>query len=136
MNIVVYGAGAIGSLFGAFLSKENDVTLVGREEHILAVREKGLRIIGLTHMNVEPKTATSEAGTSSTEQELTRILLKRSNSKRKRSGSSCPPPEPPCYRRAPNASIPPWTIRSWHVGMGSFYVRWLKLRVRWMIASI
>ena len=55
MRILVFGAGAIGSLFGAKLSKYNDVTLLGREEHIQKIRERGLVIRGKTraifHLN-------------------------------------------------------------------------------------
>lgn len=59
MRIVVLGAGAIGSLFGAFLSKGNDVTLIGRAPHVRAVIENGLRIAGKTAMRAEPKAVTS-----------------------------------------------------------------------------
>jgi 2-dehydropantoate 2-reductase len=45
-KIFVLGAGAIGSLSGAFLSKKNDVTLIGEKEHIQAIKSKGLRISG------------------------------------------------------------------------------------------
>ncbi len=41
------GAGAIGSVFGGFLSNSQDVTLIGREAHISAIREKGLKISGI-----------------------------------------------------------------------------------------
>lgn len=61
MKIVVFGAGAIGSLFGAFLSKDNEVTLVGREEHMLAVRKNGLRITGKTEMKATPRSSASAA---------------------------------------------------------------------------
>jgi 2-dehydropantoate 2-reductase len=65
MRIVVFGAGAIGSLFGGLLSKDNDVTLVGREQHMIAVRDDGLRITGKTETSVKPRVATSaeESGT-------------------------------------------------------------------------
>lgn len=53
MNIVVMGAGAIGSLFGAFLSKKNDVVLVGRSSHVNAINKKGLKIKGKTQLNVK-----------------------------------------------------------------------------------
>ncbi len=48
MNIVVFGAGAIGSLFGAILSKQNKVFLIGRKEHVDVINKKGLKIKGLT----------------------------------------------------------------------------------------
>ena len=40
MNIVIIGAGAIGSLFGALLSKKNNVLLIGREKHVAAIKKK------------------------------------------------------------------------------------------------
>ncbi|HXQ78891.1 MAG TPA: 2-dehydropantoate 2-reductase [Thermoplasmata archaeon] len=47
MKILVLGAGAVGSLLGAELQEGgNSVTLVGRPEHVAAVREHGLRISG------------------------------------------------------------------------------------------
>ncbi len=43
------GAGSIGSLFGGFLAKNgNDVTLIGREDHINAIRNNGLKINGVS----------------------------------------------------------------------------------------
>ena len=45
-KIIVLGAGAIGSIYGALLSKKNDVTLVGNEAHADAVNSKGLSISG------------------------------------------------------------------------------------------
>lgn len=45
-KIFVLGAGAIGSVYGAFLSKRNDVTLVGNKKHVEAVNSKGLTISG------------------------------------------------------------------------------------------
>src|SRR5204863_2876920 len=47
MEIIVLGAGAIGSLYGAKLATGNEVTLVGRAEHVAAINEHGLRIEGL-----------------------------------------------------------------------------------------
>lgn len=48
MNIVVFGSGAIGSLFGALLAKQNTVVLVGRAPHITSIQQKGLLINGKT----------------------------------------------------------------------------------------
>jgi len=53
MNIVILGAGAIGSLFGALLSKKNNVILIGRNSHIQAIGKKGLDIEDKTQMNVK-----------------------------------------------------------------------------------
>lgn len=48
MQIVVIGAGAIGSVYGAKLSARHDVTLVGRPEHVRAIQQNGLRLEGGT----------------------------------------------------------------------------------------
>jgi 2-dehydropantoate 2-reductase len=47
MRILVFGAGALGSLVGAFLSKHHEVHLVARPGHAQAIKENGLRIGGL-----------------------------------------------------------------------------------------
>ena len=46
MKVIILGAGAIGSLYGAKLSKLNDVTLVGRQEHVDKINKDGLKISG------------------------------------------------------------------------------------------
>ena len=51
MNIVILGAGAIGSLFGALLSKKNNVMLIGRPPHVNAIRKGSLKIEGKTQFN-------------------------------------------------------------------------------------
>ena len=48
MEIVVIGAGAIGSVYGAKLSAQHDVTLVGRPDHVRAIQQHGLRLEGGT----------------------------------------------------------------------------------------
>ena len=55
MKIVIFGAGAIGSLFGALLSKNNDVLLFGRKSHINKIKCSGLEIKGLTNLKVKIK---------------------------------------------------------------------------------
>ena len=45
---MVFGAGALGSLVAARLSAAHNVTLVGRREHVLAIRTSGLRVTGRT----------------------------------------------------------------------------------------
>ncbi|SEQ81048.1 ketopantoate reductase family protein [Natrinema salaciae] len=47
MEIVVFGAGSLGSLVGGLLAREHDVTLVARGDHANAVRESGLRLEGV-----------------------------------------------------------------------------------------
>ncbi|MGE0865650.1 MAG: ketopantoate reductase family protein, partial [Vicinamibacterales bacterium] len=46
VNIVVLGAGAIGSAYGYQLSRHHDVTLVGTAAHMQAISDGGLRIEG------------------------------------------------------------------------------------------
>jgi 2-dehydropantoate 2-reductase len=53
MNIVIVGAGTIGSLFGALLAKKNTVVLVGRAPHITAIQHNGLNITGKTHLHAK-----------------------------------------------------------------------------------
>ncbi len=45
-KIIVLGAGAVGSSYGALLSKENEVTLVGNRAHVDAINSKGLLVEG------------------------------------------------------------------------------------------
>jgi 2-dehydropantoate 2-reductase len=52
MQIIVLGAGAIGSLYGAKLAAANDVILVGRPEHAAAINSRGLRIEGIESQTV------------------------------------------------------------------------------------
>lgn len=52
------GAGAIGSLYGAKLAADNDVTLVGRAEHVATINSHGLRIEGIESQVVRIRGAT------------------------------------------------------------------------------
>jgi len=45
-NVIVLGAGAIGSYYGSLLSREADVLLVGRKRHVDAVNAGGLEVSG------------------------------------------------------------------------------------------
>jgi 2-dehydropantoate 2-reductase len=47
MRIIILGAGAIGSFYGAKLADRNDVTLVGRPDHVRAIQQNGLHIEGI-----------------------------------------------------------------------------------------
>lgn len=58
VDILVFGAGAIGSFFGGLLSVRHDVTLIGREDHMKAVRAHGLRMTGKTVRLMKPRSAT------------------------------------------------------------------------------
>lgn len=59
MNIVIVGAGAIGSLFGTFLAKKNNVVLLGRTPHVRAIQQNGLHIKGKT--NVDAKLSATDS---------------------------------------------------------------------------
>ena len=58
MKIIVLGAGGIGSLVGGFLSKDNDVVLIGREKHVNEINKNGLTISGAINENFKVKAAT------------------------------------------------------------------------------
>jgi 2-dehydropantoate 2-reductase len=47
VTVIVLGAGAIGSFYGAKLSARHDVTLVARREHVERILADGLRVTGL-----------------------------------------------------------------------------------------
>lgn len=58
MEVVVFGAGSLGSLVGGLLARSNDVTLVGRDPHMAAVREGGLRVTGVKSFGCQPAATT------------------------------------------------------------------------------
>jgi 2-dehydropantoate 2-reductase len=62
MEILVYGAGSLGSLLGGVLSRAHDVTLVGRNPHVAAVRDSGLRITGVETADAHPSATTDGRG--------------------------------------------------------------------------
>ncbi|NEU59075.1 ketopantoate reductase family protein [Halorussus sp. MSC15.2] len=62
MEIVVFGAGSLGSLVGGLLAREHAVTLVGRDPHVAAVRESGLRVGGRFDFAVRPGATTDGTG--------------------------------------------------------------------------
>ena len=55
MNILVFGAGAIGSFFGGMLSKKENVILLGRNDHVDEINKNGLRISGKTNLKARIK---------------------------------------------------------------------------------
>jgi 2-dehydropantoate 2-reductase len=59
MEIIVLGAGAIGSLYAARLAAGNNVTLVGRPAHVAAINSHGLRIEGRESGRVRVRAATA-----------------------------------------------------------------------------
>jgi 2-dehydropantoate 2-reductase len=72
MDIVVFGAGSLGSLLGGLLAREHPVTLVGRDPHVRRVREDGLRIEGAIETTVQPNVDTEPP----TEADLALICVK------------------------------------------------------------
>ena len=70
MQIIVLGAGAIGSLYGAKLATDNDVLLVGRPEHVAAINAHGLRIEG-----IEPQTVRVPAAATVTQIDANALVL-------------------------------------------------------------
>jgi 2-dehydropantoate 2-reductase len=58
MQIIVLGAGAIGSLYGAKLAVNNDVTLIGRAGHVRAIEENGLQIEGIETKTIPVRAVT------------------------------------------------------------------------------
>ena len=54
MEILVFGAGSLGSLLGGLLARNHEVTLVGRNPHVRAVEEGGLRLSGHVETTVSP----------------------------------------------------------------------------------
>ncbi|ARS89780.1 ketopantoate reductase family protein [Natrarchaeobaculum aegyptiacum] len=58
MEIVVFGAGSLGSLVGGVLARAHEVTLVGRPDHVDALRSDGLRVTGQLEAHVTPSATT------------------------------------------------------------------------------
>ncbi|MFL6584292.1 MAG: ketopantoate reductase family protein [Chthoniobacterales bacterium] len=59
MRIIVLGAGAIGSLYGAKLAPANDVTLIARPKHVAAIESHGLKVDGIDSNIIRVRAATS-----------------------------------------------------------------------------
>jgi 2-dehydropantoate 2-reductase len=56
MKIVILGAGALGSLFGAHLARVGaDVTLIAREARAKVIQERGITVTGLANFTVPVK---------------------------------------------------------------------------------
>ena len=61
MRFIVFGAGAVGSVVAARLAEVHEVSLVGRQDHVDAIRERGLRISGHTQIEQRSLTAVTHA---------------------------------------------------------------------------
>src|SRR5438309_9069175 len=59
VEILVFGAGAMGSFIGGMLSRRHNVVLIGRSEHVDAIRAHGLRIMGKTSVIAKPDASTT-----------------------------------------------------------------------------
>lgn len=59
MEICVFGAGSLGTLIGGLLAREHSVTLVGREPHVSAVAEDGVKITGKIEETTYPEARTT-----------------------------------------------------------------------------
>ena len=57
-RILVLGAGAIGSIYGAFLSQKNNVALIGNKTHVESINSSGLRITGDANETIQVKAET------------------------------------------------------------------------------
>jgi len=57
MDVIVVGAGSLGSLVGGLLAREHAVTLVGREAQVAAIEADGLTISGAIDATVHPSAA-------------------------------------------------------------------------------
>ncbi len=64
MEIVVFGAGSLGSLLGGLLAREHAVTLVGRDPHVETVAESGLRLSNRIDATVDITATTDGTGLS------------------------------------------------------------------------
>lgn len=62
MELVVFGAGSLGSLVGGLLARVHEVTVVGRDPHVTRVRESGLRVTGELDAHVHPDAVTDGRG--------------------------------------------------------------------------
>src|SRR3989338_2112444 len=60
MKIAIIGAGALGSLVGAYLSTQHQVLLYGRREHVEAVNKDGLHTSGIRGEMVYDLPATTD----------------------------------------------------------------------------
>jgi 2-dehydropantoate 2-reductase len=66
VRIVILGAGALGSVIGAFLSRADaDVVLIGRPPHVKRIQQRGLRVKGLQTFTARVEATTDAASVDS-----------------------------------------------------------------------
>jgi 2-dehydropantoate 2-reductase len=59
VDVLVFGAGSLGSLVGGLLARQHRVTLVGRDPHVGTVAAEGLTVDGEIECHVEPDGVTA-----------------------------------------------------------------------------
>jgi 2-dehydropantoate 2-reductase len=59
MNVIVLGAGAIGSVYAAKLAANHDVIVIGRGAHVDAINRSGLHVIGHEVLTARVRAATA-----------------------------------------------------------------------------
>lgn len=57
--MLIFGAGAVGSILGAFLTRAHDVILVGREPQVQAIRRAGLAVEGKEQFKIRAEARTN-----------------------------------------------------------------------------
>jgi len=55
MKVCVFGAGSLGSAIGGMLAQKHEVTLIGRRQHVDAVRRDDLQLLGAVSRKVTVK---------------------------------------------------------------------------------
>ena len=58
MHVIVFGAGAIGSVYAAKLAARHDVIVVGRPAHVAAINRDGLRMVGREEVTAHVRAVT------------------------------------------------------------------------------
>jgi 2-dehydropantoate 2-reductase len=59
VEVLVFGAGSLGSLVGGLLARQHRVTLLGRDPHAATVAAEGLTVDGEIECHVDPAAATA-----------------------------------------------------------------------------
>ncbi|WP_424017112.1 ketopantoate reductase family protein [Halorientalis pallida] len=59
MDVLVFGAGSLGSLVGGLLARQHRVTLVGRDPHVGTVATDGLTVGGAVECHADPDGVTA-----------------------------------------------------------------------------
>lgn len=76
MKILVFGTGALGGFVGGVLSQKYDVTLYGKEDKMLPIQNSGLKISGVTEIEVHPKIAYDPEDLKNTDFDLVILAVK------------------------------------------------------------